>query len=52
VDFPGILGLFRQRDYGGWITLDLDPPRPGEATVEENLEINRTYLREVLSVRF
>jgi inosose dehydratase len=51
VDFPGIWSLLRQRNYSGWITLDLDPPRPGEGTIEENLEVNKKYLREVLGVK-
>ncbi|MCC6362510.1 MAG: TIM barrel protein [Bryobacterales bacterium] len=51
VDFPTIFQLLRKRGYQGWITLDLDPPRPGEGAIEENLEINRKYLRERLAVR-
>ena len=51
VDFPAILQLLRERNYQGWITLDLDPPRPGEGSIEENLEINKKYLRDALKVR-
>jgi inosose dehydratase len=51
VDFPAIFKLLGERKYQGWITLDLDPPRPGEGSIDENLEINRKYLREVLGVR-
>ena len=51
VDFPAIFKILRGRNYQGWITLDLDPPRAGEGTIEENLQINKTYLREVLKVR-
>lgn len=50
VDFPGIFKLLGQKNYQGWITLDLDPPRPGEGAIEENLEINKRYLRETLRV--
>ncbi len=50
VDFPAILKILRQRGYDGWITLDLDPPRPGAGTIEENLDINKRYLREKLSI--
>lgn len=50
VDFPSILKLLRDRNYEGWITLDLDPPRPGEGTIDENLEINKRYLREKLRI--
>ena len=34
VDFRAILKILRQRGYDGWITLDLDPPRPGAGTIE------------------
>jgi len=51
VDFPGILALLQQRKFQGWITLDLDPPRPGEGTIDENLEINKRYLLDKLRVR-
>ncbi|MBI3679528.1 MAG: TIM barrel protein [Acidobacteria bacterium] len=51
VDFPAIFRLLRARNYEGWITLDLDPPRAGEGTIEENLEVNRRYLQEKLKVR-
>jgi|YNPMSStandDraft_1061717.scaffolds.fasta_scaffold47280_2 inosose dehydratase len=50
VDFPAIMKLLRERDYRGWITLDLDPPRPGEGTIEENVLANKRYLTEVLKV--
>ena len=50
VDFPAILKILRQRGYDGWITLDLDPPRPGAGTIEENLDINKRYLRAKLSI--
>ena len=50
VDFPAIVKFLRGRKYQGWITLDLDPPRPGDGTIDENLEINRKYLREKLQV--
>lgn len=51
VDFPAIFRLLGERKYQGWITLDLDPPRPGEGTIEENLEINKKYLNETLKIR-
>jgi inosose dehydratase len=50
IDFPSILKLLRERDYEGWITLDLDPPRPGEEPIDEKLEINKRYLRERLKI--
>jgi len=52
VDLPAIWRLINERGYQGWITLDLDPPRPneGEGTVEEKMLINRRYLLETLQV--
>ena len=50
VDFPGIMKVLRDRGYRGWITIDLDPPRPGEGTIEENVLANKKYLVEVLKV--
>jgi inosose dehydratase len=40
------------RGYNGWITIDLDPPRPaeGEGTPEDKLRINRRFLLETLAV--
>lgn len=51
VDFPAIYRILQERGYEGWITLDLDPPRPGDGTIEENVMVNKTYLQEVLKVR-
>ncbi len=48
VDFPAIMRILRERGYRGWITLDLDPPRPGEGTIEENVMANKRYLVERL----
>jgi sugar phosphate isomerase/epimerase len=50
VDFPAIWKLLNDRGYQGWITLDLDPPRPGDGSIEHNLEINKRYLVEKLRV--
>jgi inosose dehydratase len=50
VDFPAIMKILRERGYQGWITLDLDPPRPGEGTIEENVMANKRYLLETLGV--
>jgi inosose dehydratase len=52
VDIPRIWEFLRSRDYRGWITLDLDPPRPaeGEGTAEEKLLINRAYLKDELRI--
>ena len=50
VDFPGVVKFLWERKYAGWITLDLDPPRPGDGTIEDNLEINKKYVRDVLKL--
>jgi inosose dehydratase len=51
VDFPTIFSDLKRRRFRGWATLDFDPPRPGEGTIEENVEHNRKYLVEVLGVK-
>jgi hypothetical protein len=40
-----------RQGYRGWITLDPDPPRLGEGTIEENLEIDKKCLCEKLGVK-
>ncbi|MGE3271230.1 MAG: sugar phosphate isomerase/epimerase family protein [Chloroflexota bacterium] len=52
VDIPGIWALLQERGYQGWITLDLDPPRPneGEGTYADKLRINHRFLLETLKV--
>ena len=52
VDLPGIWKLLLDWGYQGWVTLDLDPPRPneGEGSPEDKLLINRRYLTDVLKV--
>jgi inosose dehydratase len=52
VDHPAIWKMLVDRGYDGWITLDLDPPRPneGEGTVDEKIGINHRYLNETLKV--
>ena len=52
VDHPGIWRLLLDRGYQGWITLDLDPPRPneGEGTYEDKLWINRRFLTDTLKI--
>jgi len=52
VDIPGIWNMLLERGYDGWITLDLDPPRPneGEGTYQEKLAINHRFLLDTLKV--
>lgn len=52
VDHPVIWQMLVDRGYEGWITLDLDPPRPneGEGSVDDKISINHRYLMETLKV--
>jgi inosose dehydratase len=52
VDHPAILNMLDGRGYDGWITLDLDPPRPqeGEGSADDKIGINCRYLTETLKV--
>ena len=52
VDHPAIWAMLQERGYNGWITLDLDPPRPneGEGSVDDKIGINCRYLMETLKV--
>lgn len=50
VDLERVWRVVEERGYRYWITLDLDPPRAGEGSVEEKLERNARFLRERLSV--
>ncbi|HMN29539.1 MAG TPA: hypothetical protein PKE45_15420, partial [Caldilineaceae bacterium] len=52
VDHPAIWAMLNDRGYNGWITLDLDPPRPneGEGSVDDKIGINCRYLTETLQV--
>lgn len=48
VDFPAIFRILRERNYDGWVTLDFDTPRPGEGTVEEDMNSHKKYLVDTL----
>jgi inosose dehydratase len=48
VDFPAFFRVLRERDYDGWVTLDFDAPRPGEGTVEEDMNSHKKYLLDTL----
>jgi len=49
---PAIWTRLNERGYDGWITLDLDSPRPneGEGSVDDKIEINCKYLTETLKI--
>jgi len=50
VDFPAFFAVLRERKYDGWVTLDFDAPRPGEGTVEHDMDSHKKYLVETLKV--
>jgi inosose dehydratase len=51
-DIPTNWRILNERGYRGWITLDLDPPRPneGEGSPADKLAINHRFLTETLGV--
>lgn len=48
VDFPAFFQVLRDRQYDGWVTLDFDAPRPGEGTVEQDMNSHKKYLVDTL----
>ena len=48
VDFPAFFKVLRERRYDGWVTLDFDAPRPGEGTVEHDMNSHKKYLVNTL----
>jgi inosose dehydratase len=48
VDFPASFRVLRERNYDGWVTMDFDAPRPGEGTVEQDMNAHKKYLLETL----
>jgi sugar phosphate isomerase/epimerase len=54
VDFPAIFKVLRDRKFKGWVVYDLDAPRPGDGSgsIQDNLAVNISYLRNVLHVKF
>ena len=48
MDFPAFFRVLRERNYDGWVTLDFDAPRPGEGTVEQDMNSHKKYLLETL----
>jgi inosose dehydratase len=51
VDFPAVFQILRERKYDGWVTLDFDAPRPGEGTVEQDMDAHKAYLVGTLKVK-
>ena len=50
VDFPAIYEALVSRGFEGWVTLDFDPPREWEGTIDEQMTVNKKYLEETLGV--
>ena len=48
VDFVAFFEELRRRKYDGWVTMDFDMPRPGEGTVEDDMNRHKTFLTETL----
>lgn len=48
VDLVGTVRLLNERNFNGWITVDYDPPRPIEGTLDQQLTHNRFYVTEFL----
>jgi inosose dehydratase len=45
VDFSGVFQELRRRNYDGWVTMDFDMPRPGEGTVEDDMNRHKSFDR-------
>jgi inosose dehydratase len=50
VDLVGTVRLLNERDFNGWITVDYDPPRPIEGTLDQQLTHNKFYVTEFLGL--
>jgi inosose dehydratase len=48
VDFVSFFKVLRERNYGGWVTLDYNAPRKNEGTVEQHMAAHKKYLIETL----
>jgi inosose dehydratase len=50
IDFVSIVDLLDERGFNGWITLDYDPPRPIEGTIDQQLTHNKFYTERFLGM--
>ena len=50
VDFPAIYQTLASRGFAGWVTMDFDPPREWEGTIDEQMTANKKYLQNALGV--
>ena len=49
VDFPALIAILRERQYAGWISLDLNyVDMPPGVTIEQDMAAHRQYLVETL----
>jgi inosose dehydratase len=48
VDFEGFMAKLRAKGYDKWVSLDFDPPRPGEGSLKENMDFRRKYVVDKL----
>jgi inosose dehydratase len=49
VDFPALVGILRDRNYAGWISLDFNyVDMPPGVTIEQDMAAHRKYLVETL----
>jgi inosose dehydratase len=49
VDFPALVRILRERNYGGWISLDFNyVDMPPGVTIEQDMAAHRKYLVETL----
>jgi inosose dehydratase len=51
VDFPAIYETLIAGSFDGWVTMDFDPPREWEGSIDEQMTANKKYLEDVLGVR-
>ncbi len=51
VDFPAVYKVLTDHGYDGWVTMDYDPPREWEGTIEDQISTNKKYLENVLGVQ-
>lgn len=50
VDFPSIHSTLTERGYEGWVTMDYDPPRDWEGTIDDQMAANKGYLEGTLGI--
>ncbi len=50
VDFPAIHETLTERGFEGWVTMDFDPPRAWEGTIDDQIAANKGYLEETLGI--